>query len=326
MANTYWHGAKTSFVGVVPKTTTLQFLHREFTAELSLALAAGTELGIGKYRYKISYANSLGESKPSFASTELKTKTKQQRISISNIPLGPSGTQSRKLYRTEVDGKVYKYLATIGDNTTTTYSDQTADSTLGGNLSDPIPGENRAIEVRHGLGANIIISYRKNEYLRTWQLSSKIFVSAWIKDLEGAGLYLCIQRGGADSPLPGYPSYYIIREASDWKLKKGNFPAYTPAATTLLSLVPSLSLTDGYYNFGLAVETRNSTVFLALYETKILTPESFYDYKEMPDMRYEDASSPYLSSVGAGIVSYSASGNVSHIFDHILHTENFEIR
>ena len=53
-----------------------------------------------------------------------------QKIELSNIPLGPAGTLSRIVYRTEGGGSALKQLTVIGDNTTTTYSDNVADGSL----------------------------------------------------------------------------------------------------------------------------------------------------------------------------------------------------
>ena len=53
------------------------------------------------------------------------------RVDLSAIPLGPVVTTERRLYRTEGGGTAYKRLATISDNTTTTYADNIADGSLG---------------------------------------------------------------------------------------------------------------------------------------------------------------------------------------------------
>lgn len=50
---------------------------------------------------------------------------------LTSIPLGPAGTTSRKLYRTEAAGSVFKALATISGNTQTAFTDNIADSSLG---------------------------------------------------------------------------------------------------------------------------------------------------------------------------------------------------
>jgi hypothetical protein len=48
-------------------------------------------------------------------------------ISLSNIPLGPEGTTNRKIYRKSSEtGGNYRLIATIADNTTTTFTDNTA--------------------------------------------------------------------------------------------------------------------------------------------------------------------------------------------------------
>jgi hypothetical protein len=56
-----------------------------------------------------------------------------QRTALSAIPVGPSGTTSRKLYRTTAGGAQLLLLATLADNTTTTYTDSTPDASLGAN-------------------------------------------------------------------------------------------------------------------------------------------------------------------------------------------------
>lgn len=52
------------------------------------------------------------------------------RAAVSGIPVGATGTTARKLYRTQADGSTYNLLATIADNTTTTYADNVADATI----------------------------------------------------------------------------------------------------------------------------------------------------------------------------------------------------
>ena len=54
-----------------------------------------------------------------------------QRVQLSAIPVGPTGTIARRLYRTVPGGAALKYLAELSDNTTTTYVDATPDGSLG---------------------------------------------------------------------------------------------------------------------------------------------------------------------------------------------------
>jgi len=55
-----------------------------------------------------------------------------QNISLTNIPLGPVGTTNRKIYRKSSEtGGGYRLIATIANNTATTYTDSTADASAG---------------------------------------------------------------------------------------------------------------------------------------------------------------------------------------------------
>lgn len=56
-------------------------------------------------------------------------------VELSNIPLGPSGTANRKIFRKDSGTSgAYKLVATISDNTTTTYTDSTPSGSLGANI------------------------------------------------------------------------------------------------------------------------------------------------------------------------------------------------
>lgn len=86
----------------------------------------------GAYTYKIVYVNSASvESNPSTASTTLTVAS--TKIEITSIPLAPQswGVSTRRLYRTVTSGSTFLRLTTLSDNTTTTYSDNTADASLG---------------------------------------------------------------------------------------------------------------------------------------------------------------------------------------------------
>jgi hypothetical protein len=70
---------------------------------------------------------SLGAAAPSS-----NTATANQ-VSVTAITPGPTGTTSRKLYRTAVNASQLKLLTTLANNTTTTFADSTADASLGAN-------------------------------------------------------------------------------------------------------------------------------------------------------------------------------------------------
>jgi hypothetical protein len=59
------------------------------------------------------------------------TGSMRQTIPVRTIPIGPAGVTARKLYRTNNHGGAPQYLATINNNSTTSYDDAAADSTLG---------------------------------------------------------------------------------------------------------------------------------------------------------------------------------------------------
>lgn len=53
------------------------------------------------------------------------------KVSVTSIPTGPAGTTARRLFRPTAGGSTYRLLTTIADNTTTTYSDNVTDGSLG---------------------------------------------------------------------------------------------------------------------------------------------------------------------------------------------------
>lgn len=57
-------------------------------------------------------------------------------VNLTNIAIGPAGTVRRRLFRTTAGGSQFRELASLGNNTATTYVDTESDSTLGGS---PLP-------------------------------------------------------------------------------------------------------------------------------------------------------------------------------------------
>lgn len=98
----------------------------------TLGLLSGSALGIGVYKYVVTFSKQgqTGESNVSPAGT-ITTTSGNQSVALTNIPTGPVGTIARKLYRTVSGGSAYLLLATLADNTTTTYTDTVADGSLG---------------------------------------------------------------------------------------------------------------------------------------------------------------------------------------------------
>lgn len=103
----------------------------------SPTVVAGASTGItGTFLYKVTYVTATGESESGPPSTSLTVSDK--KIDLSNIPIGPSGVTARKIYRTKAYGIVFYLVTTIADNTTTSYTDSTADTSLGAAIDTPL--------------------------------------------------------------------------------------------------------------------------------------------------------------------------------------------
>ena len=113
------------------------------TTTPALAGLGAGNLSNGVYKYKVTFVTADGETiagAESAGVTVVDNATDGQ-ISLTAVPVSThKGVTARKLYRTEVDGTVFKLLDTIADNTTTTYTDNTADGSLGAN--EPSSGLN----------------------------------------------------------------------------------------------------------------------------------------------------------------------------------------
>jgi hypothetical protein len=83
----------------------------------------------GAYQYLVTFTNGSGETTAGPASATVNPSS--QQVSLTAIPTGITGTiTGRNVYRTKAGGSTFFLLTTIADNTTTTYTDNTADSSL----------------------------------------------------------------------------------------------------------------------------------------------------------------------------------------------------
>jgi hypothetical protein len=94
--------------------------------------ATGALAVASTYGYKVTFGDGFGETEPSTAGSALTSGTGSMDISSIAVSTN-SVVTSRRLYRTVANGAVYKYLATIQDNSTTTYTDLASDAALGAN-------------------------------------------------------------------------------------------------------------------------------------------------------------------------------------------------
>lgn len=110
------------------------------TIAVALAGAGAGNVENGAHGYAFTYvdANGIESGTSGTASVTVTDKTTNGKVSVSSVAVGPTGTASRKVYRTVAAGSTYKLLTTIADNVTTTYTDNTADASLGATIPDGV--------------------------------------------------------------------------------------------------------------------------------------------------------------------------------------------
>lgn len=106
-------------------------------------LVTGSSVLNGAYKYAVTFVTSNGETTPNPTVT---ANPSNQTVHLSNIPIGATAqiegvnfpvVMARNLYRTIAGGTTLFFLATIADNTTTTYVDAGADLTFNQFISPP---------------------------------------------------------------------------------------------------------------------------------------------------------------------------------------------
>ena len=118
-------------------------------AGMTATAQAGTALGVGTYVYAVTFLSQGGETTPSPLTSGTTTSSNQQ-VQLANIPIGPSAPSTpgaatntvigRNLYRSQVGGTALSpltLLATLADNTTTSYTDSTRDADIAARPSPP---------------------------------------------------------------------------------------------------------------------------------------------------------------------------------------------
>jgi uncharacterized phiE125 gp8 family phage protein len=98
-----------------------------------LSPAAAGNVDNGVHRYLVTFVTATGETQAGTTSAAVTVVDKaiNGKVSLTAIPLGGSSVTARKLYRTAAGGSVWMLLATISNNTATTYTDNIADASLG---------------------------------------------------------------------------------------------------------------------------------------------------------------------------------------------------
>lgn len=137
-----WHRLRgvsfgfTSAVAVAPGTDPAVDLYRHlprptgFTGALASPAVAGLVTD-GAHFYACVFYNGVGNGSQSDVITVTVADKSANGKVLLNIPIGPTGTTGRKLYRSDAAGAALKLLATVANNTDTTYLDNIADASLG---------------------------------------------------------------------------------------------------------------------------------------------------------------------------------------------------
>jgi len=108
------------------------YLTKPGAVTAALAAAGAGNVDDGAHDYGVTFTSAAGETTISaVVVVTVLGKSSDGKVAISAIPTGPAGTTSRKLYRSEAAAHDMKLLTTLADNTTTTYTDNIADSALG---------------------------------------------------------------------------------------------------------------------------------------------------------------------------------------------------
>lgn len=105
---------------------------------LALAGAGAGDVNDGAHTYAVTVldVNSVESPVGTTAAITVVDKTTNGQVSLTAIPLGPTNSVSRKIYRSAAGTTTpLKLLTTIADNSTTTYTDSTADGSLGANVN-----------------------------------------------------------------------------------------------------------------------------------------------------------------------------------------------
>lgn len=104
------------------------------TATVGSAGVAGNLTPSAEYQYKFTYVNTaLVESDVSPVTATFIVSSTSGQNNLSGIPVAPQswGVNTRRIYRNAAGGSSFKRVATLADNTTTIYTDNIADSSLG---------------------------------------------------------------------------------------------------------------------------------------------------------------------------------------------------
>lgn len=138
---------------------------------LSVAVGVAGSL-TGTYSYTVTYVLDDGTETEPWPGTASSVSPSSQQVNLTSIPVSSSDrVVARRIYRTvaaPVDIKDYYFLTEIADNTTTTYTDNVSDGSLGapvawlGSASGTITNEVGRVAAGIGPQQSVAIGYKSN--------------------------------------------------------------------------------------------------------------------------------------------------------------------
>lgn len=153
---------------------------------VALAGAGAGNVDNGAHRYRITYVTADGETDGGdiSAAVTVADKTTNGRVAVTNIPIGGRAVTSRKLYRTAAAGSIYLLLTTIADNTTTSYTDNTADTSLGAAAPSSNTTGDPMLVAKLAAARGIVEEYTRRALItQTWELTLEAFPCSGVIDL-----------------------------------------------------------------------------------------------------------------------------------------------
>lgn len=214
-------------------------------AGMTATPVAGSGLNIGQYYYAITFYNALGETSAYFGISAVTTAGNQQ-VNLASIPISTNTTViGRKIYRGKVgEGLSYGGLiATIANNTATTYSDTIPDSSVpGSGILD------RAIYGKPNLSAN---------YISVGGIRSLILDTNLTAFGIGAGNAI---TNAPNSTFIGYRAGYLVTSGSGNTLigQTAGSSITGGFQNTIVGDTSGNGITTGSYNIGLGPNVLNS--------------------------------------------------------------------
>ncbi len=123
----------------------------------------------GTYLYKATFCTGYKDSDATVringetagGTTSVSVSPVNQQVNLSNIPVGPTGTVARRIYRTAAGGAdgTQKLVTTINDNITTSWTDNLADASLGA----AVPAVNTTGTTLSLVPAQLIVSHTPDQ-------------------------------------------------------------------------------------------------------------------------------------------------------------------